>query len=95
MMGVFSKMGPAAWKAVGRAMALALGRAFFSGSNNIVRIAARQIQQAIVENDLASAKAMMQDLARRHQKIFEAFLKKYRDELPEEALAEFKGYANE
>ena len=85
-------MGPAAWRTVGRVLAVALARSFFTGPNNVVRIVARQIQKAIINNDLDLARTMMQDLALHHRKTFESFMKKYADDLPEEALKEFKSF---
>jgi len=82
-------MGPAAWAAIGRAMALALVSSTFGGKNSIVTIVAKEVCKAIKENELDMAEAMLRDMAYRHKKSFNKFLKKYKEELPKELLSEF------
>ena len=85
-------MGPAAWAAVGRAMSMALAASLLSGHNNVVAVIATQIKTAIINNDLETAANMLRDLAWRHSESFEAFLKKYGDELPPETLDEITSF---
>lgn len=82
-------MGPAAWAAVGRALGLALATSAFSRGNNVVRLVAREIHRAILNNELEIAEAMLRDLAFRHRTSFREFMKKYKDLLPEEMVEEF------
>lgn len=83
-------MGPAGWCAVGRALGFALVSSLFSGENNIVNILAKHIHKAILNNDIETARAMLKDLSHRHQKQYNAFLKKYADQLPPEVIADLK-----
>ena len=82
-------MGPAAWLAVGRALALAGGTSLFGGANSLPAVAARQVSRAVKRRDLDLARAMLLDLRQRHQEAFRAFLRQYGEELPPEFLAEF------
>ena len=78
-------MGPAAYAAIGRALGVALTTHLFGGADGLVAILAGQIRKAILHNDIETAKAMLRDLAARHRKIFEDFMKCYGDDLPAEA----------
>ena len=83
-------MGPAAWAAVARALGQALLSSLFSGENNIVSIIAAEIQSAILNNDIETARGLLRDLACRHRKQYEVFLKKFANKLPAELIAELK-----
>jgi hypothetical protein len=83
-------MGPAAWMAVGRALGYALVSSLFKGKNNIVAIIAKEIQRAILNNDIETACALLKDLAHRHREQYEIFLKKYANHLPPELVGELK-----
>lgn len=82
-------MGPAAWAAVGEALAVALAASAFGGKNSLATILGRQIHHAIVQHDLEMAAALVRDLAYRNHAALEAFLEKYGDELPKEFREEF------
>lgn len=88
-------MGPAAWMAIGRAMGLALTSSIFSGSNNIVNVAAKEIHKAIINHDIETAQNMLRDIAWRHRESFKSFMDKYSDDLPTEAIDEFNKILNE
>ena len=83
-------MGPAAWAAVGRALAVALAASLFGGPNSVTALLARQIHHAIVQNELDLAAALLKDLAYRNRAVFEAFLDKYGKDLPPEVLEELR-----
>lgn len=83
-------MGPAAWAAVGRALALALAGSLFKGDGSVVVLAAKQLQHAIAVRDLELANALLRDLAYRHRGAFDAFMAKYACDLPAEARAELE-----
>ncbi len=82
-------MGPAAWRAIARAMGLALTSSFFSGPNNIVNVVLKEIHRSIINEDIETARSMLRDLAWRHRESFKSFMDKYSDELPTEAVEEF------
>ena len=85
-------MGPAAWAAVGRAMGLALFGSVFSGSNNIVNVVVKEIHRNIINHDIETAREMIRDLAYRHRESFKAFMDKYSNNLPPEAIEEFTSF---
>ena len=87
-------MGPAAWAAVARALALALSRSLFGGRDSVPAIAARGIHRAIVNQKLEEAHAMLRDLAYRNEAEYKRFLTEYRDSLPPEFLSDFRGQGN-
>ena len=83
-------MGPAAWAAVGRALSLALATSLFKGEGSVVVLAARQLQHAIAEHDLALANGLLRDLAYRHRGAFDDFMAKYAKDLPDDAREELQ-----
>lgn len=83
-------MGPAAWAAVGRALALALATSLFKGEGSVVVLAARQVQHAIAVRDLELANGLLRDLAYRHRDAFDAFMAKYAADLPADAREELQ-----
>ena len=82
-------MGPAAWAAIGRAIGLALVTSFLGGKNSIIVVMAKQIQRAILSNELDLAEALLRDMAYRHHESFREFVRKYQDDLPKEFLEHF------
>ena len=84
-------MGPAAWAAVGRALAMALATSAFGGQNSVLALLAKQLHYAIVCQELELASALLHDLAYRHRTAFDEFMKKYGSDLPQEVLEEL-GY---
>jgi len=85
-------MGPAAWAAIGRAMGLALARSLFTGPNNVVELVAKEIHKAIIDNDIEMANQMLKDMAFRHRKSYEEFIKKFSKDIPPDALKELSKY---
>jgi len=83
-------MGPAAWAAVGRALATALATSLLKGESSIIVLAAKQIQSVIAANELELAHAMLRDLAFRHREAFEQFMKDHGSELTPEILEELR-----
>ena len=83
-------MGPAAWAAVGRALALALASSIFKGEGSIVVLAAKQLQHAIAEHDLDLAHGLLRDLAYRHRSAFDDFMEKYASDLPDDVREELQ-----
>jgi len=81
-------MGPAAWAAIGRALALAVATSLFNGKGSVVVLLAKQLEHAIAEHDLALAQMLLRDLSYRHHDVFEEFMKKFGDKLPPEARQE-------
>jgi hypothetical protein len=81
-------VGPAAWAAVGRALALALASAFFNGKDSVVVLLAKELEHAIAERDLSLAQILLKDLSYRHNSAFEDFIKEFGEELPPEARKE-------
>jgi len=82
-------MGPAAWAAVGRALAVAVGRTALFSDNGAIALIAREIRNSILKNDFKVAEALLNDLYCRHRKVFEEFTRKYKDDLPEDFLDQF------
>lgn len=87
--GGIPRVGPAAWAAVGRALAVALVRSTVFGRDGAVVLLAREINQQIIKGDLKVAEAMLRDLSERHRALFEEFVRKYQEDLPEEFRREF------
>jgi hypothetical protein len=85
-------MGPAAWAAVSRALVLALTTSALTKRNNVIAITARSVYRAIQNNELEMAEATLRDLAFRHRKSFQEFMRKYKDELPKEMFEEFSEF---
>ena len=83
-------MGPAAWAAVGRALALALATSLFNGESSVVLLTAKQLQHAIAEHDLELANALLRDLAYRNRSAFDSFMAKYAADLPDDAREELQ-----
>lgn len=83
-------MGPAGWAAVGRAIVVAIPSALFGGKNSAAAVMARQIEQAILDNKLQEAEALLRDMAYRHEASFDCFIKEYEDELPDDVIEEFQ-----
>ena len=81
-------MGPAAWAAVGRAVAAAIAGGIFLGRGGLVRLVAEQVSAAILERDFQVAEAMLRDMRRNHRDQFDEFLVKYGKDLPPEFLDE-------
>ena len=83
-------MGPVAWAAVGRALALALATSLFKGEGSIVVLTAKQVQHAITEHDTELADGLLRDLAYRHRGAFDDFMAKYANDLPDDAREELQ-----
>lgn len=81
-------MGPAAWAAIGRALAVAAASSVFKGRGSLVALAAKQFEHAIAARDLDVANAVLRDLAYRNREAFEEFMRKYGKDLPPEARKE-------
>ncbi len=81
-------MGPAAWAALGRALAAAILGGVIWGRGGVVRLLAEQIAAAILERDFKLAETMLRDMRRNHRVQYEEFLKKYGKDLPPEVLEE-------
>lgn len=64
----------------------------FGGRDGLVAIVAAQVRDAILRNDIETAKAMLRDLAARHRKHFEEFMKKHGDDLPPDAAEELRNF---
>lgn len=79
-------MGLAAWAAVGRALSAAIVAGTIFGRGGALRLAAQQISAAILEKEFEVAEAMLRDMRRNHRSDFEAFVRKYKDDLPPEFL---------
>ncbi len=88
-------MGPAAWASVGRAMAMALSSSLLSGPNNIVKVVMKEIHKAIINKDIETARSMIRDLAWRHRESFKAFMDKYSDDLPPDAIKEISDFLSQ
>jgi thermostable 8-oxoguanine DNA glycosylase len=74
---------PATLISIGRAMAVALASSAFSGG---VRIIAVQIKNAIVNNELETAKILLKDMSWRFENEFNEFIKKYKNDLPDDII---------
>lgn len=86
----FLGMGPAAWAALGRALGVALLGGLFGGKNSVVAVVAREVQRAIIRNDIEMARNLLQDMRWRHTASLREFLRKYGDDLPPEFVEEFR-----
>lgn len=82
-------MGPAAWAAVGRALAVAVTGSLIFGRGGAIRLAVDEVVSAIQRHDLDVARAMVLDLRRNHREAYERFVRKYASDLPPEFLQEF------
>ena len=85
-------LGPAAWATVGRTLGMALVGGLFGGKNSLVAVTAREIQRAIIRNDIEMARNLLRDMGWRYEKDLKKFLQKYGDELPPEFMEEFKDF---
>ena len=74
---------PATLISIGRAMTVALASSVFSGG---VRIIAVQIKNAIVNNELETAKILLKDMSWRFENEFNKFIKKYKNDLPDDII---------
>lgn len=83
-------MGPDAWAAVGRALAVAAASALFGGPGSVVRMMVKQIEHALAVRDLELAHALIRDLAYRHRAAFDQFMAKYGGDLPPDVLQELR-----
>lgn len=90
----FLGLGPAAWASLARALGIALVGGLFGGKNSIVAVVAREIQRAIVRNDIEMARSLLRDMQWRHAESLKDFLRKYADNLPPEFVKEFKDFMN-
>jgi hypothetical protein len=82
-------MGPAAWAAVGRAIAVAVVGGGVLGPNGLVRVVFQEVSAAIGQRDFELARTMIRNMQREHRDAYDAFLAKYGDQLPPEFLDEF------
>lgn len=74
---------PATLFSIGRAMTVALATSAFSGS---VKIVAVQIKNAIINNELETAKILLKDMSWRFDKEFSDFINKYKNDLPNDII---------
>lgn len=83
-------LGPAAWATVGRALGAALVTGMFGGKDGVSALVAKEIQRAIIRNDIELARRLLRDMQWRHAEALKTFLRDYADTLPKEFLEEFK-----
>lgn len=88
----FLGLGPAAWASVARTLGMALVGRVFGGKNSVVAVVAREIQRAIIRNDIEMARSLLRDMQWRHEKSLKEFLRKYDDDLPPEFMEEFRDF---
>jgi len=81
-------MGPQAWFAIGRALSVAVANCLFTSNNGVIALIAKQINKAIVENELETARIILKDFAWRYQKEYNDFKQKYKNDLPAELFIE-------
>jgi len=74
---------PATLISIGRAMTMALATSAFSGG---VKVIAIQIKNAIIENEVETAKILLKDMSWRFEKEFSDFINKYKDDLPNDIV---------
>ena len=86
----FLGLGPAAWASLGRALGVAIVGGLFGGKNSVVAVVAREIQRAIIRNDIEMARSLLRDMQWRHAESLKEFLRKYGDDLPPEFVEEFR-----
>jgi hypothetical protein len=82
-------LGPAAWASVGRALGAAIVTGVLGRKDGIVALMAKEIQRAILRNDVEMARHLLRDMQWRHAETLKVFLKEYANELPQEFLQEF------
>lgn len=83
-------MGAQAWFAVGRALALALTSSVIFGKNSILIGITKEINKAIINKELDTAKMLLDDMVWRYNEEFNAFKAKYKDDLPPEFWEKYK-----
>jgi|GEM_PF-1169604 len=83
-------LGPTAWATVGRAIGAAVVAGLFGGKNGVAVLVAKEIQRAIIRNDIEMARHLLRDMQWRHAEALKAFLKDYSEDLPPEFLKEFR-----
>ncbi len=73
-------------------MGAALLAGLFGGKNSVVAVVAREIQRAIVRNDIELARNLLRDMQWRHTESLRKFLREYGQKLPPEFVSEFKDF---
>ncbi|MFH1114183.1 MAG: hypothetical protein V1792_09705 [Pseudomonadota bacterium] len=75
-----------------RAIGVAVVGGLFGGKNSVVAVVAREIQRAIIRNDIEMARSLLRDMQWRHAESLREFLRKYGDNLPPEFVEEFRDF---
>jgi hypothetical protein len=88
----FLGLGPAAWASLGKALGMALVGGLFGGKNSIVAVVAREVQRAIIRNDIEMARSLLRDMQWRHAESLKEFLRQYGANLPPEFAEEFRDF---